>query len=89
MGKQLLLERALGWLSRHADQDGHLTVTLGRRPSNQANRYVMLLLVAGFLQPIAIMRKDTSSDQIVYAVTERWEENHQSPQDEGSTTQNS
>jgi hypothetical protein len=88
MGKQVLLDRALTWLSRHADRDGRLTVALRRRTSNLTHRYVMLLLVAGFLQPITVTRKDSSSDQIVYAVTENSEESHPALHDKAPTTQN-
>jgi hypothetical protein len=61
---------ALGLLRKAAGRGGRLTVPLRSQAHRRKNRYVMELLVAGHLRPVALRNDETAAEQIVYALSE-------------------
>ncbi len=79
MQDRRLASRALRWIRKAMDAQGRVAVPIGTGTRPRVDRYVMVLLVAGLLQPVGVTRRDSQPDHIVYALTDDGDGNAELP----------
>jgi hypothetical protein len=70
MGDRRLTEASLRWLRGSVGEDGLVKVRIGGGSRPVIDRFVMILLAAGLLQPVALAYRGSQPDQIAYAVVD-------------------
>lgn len=68
MGERSFRACAVRWLRRSVQPDGLVHVAIGGRSKPVVDRFVVILLAAGVLQPVGLSVRDSQPDQITYAV---------------------